>query len=258
MLIGQHDHALLSGWLACAWGNPQVPPQGGLPASLCLAASLHDLGWLELDRHPPWSREAGRPYSFQDLPAELRLPAYVRGVDRVEGEDAYAGLLCSRHYSSFVAPHAQEGAAFREYLAHEEARQARIQAEVGAPEEEAEAHLALLQLLDALSLYVCLNEPGAGKGEEHPWYREGFPTARLPGGGSLRLQARWLDPWRVELRPFPLRAELACALAYRRLPLGRRVEEGWPEAYLGAAEEIQVLRFVPPSGPRQAGAPQGG
>nr|WP_253735858.1 DUF3891 family protein [Paenibacillus sp. FJAT-26967] len=32
-----------------------------------------------------------------------------------------------------------------------------------------EQHFKLLKLCDELSLYVCLNEPGVSKDEEHPW-----------------------------------------------------------------------------------------
>ncbi|WP_156430913.1 DUF3891 family protein [Paenibacillus sp. FJAT-26967] len=50
------------------------------------------------------------------------------------------------------------------------ARQQRLKAKLNQPGESMiEQHFKLLKLCDELSLYVCLNEPGVSKDEEHPW-----------------------------------------------------------------------------------------
>lgn len=238
VLIEQHEHARLSGHLAALWDRPQVWP------ALILAAGLHDVAWLPLDRAPRWNPQAGRPFSFLDYPMEEKLAAYRSGLDRVAAVDAYAGLLCSRHYASFVEA---TGDAQRAFLDGESHRQAELRAGLRGEIEREQQDLALLQLWDRLSLYVALNEPGVAKAEEHPWYREGFPPVPVEDG-ELRLRARWIDRTRVALEPFPLVRPTAFVLAYRELSL-----EGLDAARLAPTHReaptlLQPVLFQPEPG----------
>lgn len=266
VLIHQHDHAKLSGTLATCWGNESIPAPPPPNAGLMLATALHDVGWMPLDHHPRWNEAEGRPFSFVDEPLERKLPAYVAGVDRVSAEDAYAGLLCSRHYTSFFPPEAVRrlGDQAAQYVAGERARQKQLQRslrEVGRQPELARADfdLALLKLWDNLSLYVALNEPGTSKEREHPWYRDGFSLThqdwaafqgdqeegRSSGGGAIRFQACWIDQGRVALRPFPLRKPVALCLRYQAVEKASIESLGFAAACSQAPPEVLVVRIVP-------------
>ncbi|HEY8450293.1 MAG TPA: DUF3891 family protein [Bacillota bacterium] len=258
VLIGQHDHAQLSGWLALLWGNERVAAPPPPRDALYLAAGLHDIGWVPLDRQPLWNQRAQRPYDFIDLPVEVRVEHYRQGLDLVEGLDAYAALLCSRHYLSFFPSQAAPGLSEteRSFIGGERARQRRLQSQLqqsGRTRELARCDfdLALLKLWDALSLYVALNEPGSAKAAEHPWYRHGFPP--LPPhpegtdapGQPLRLTARWLDDQRVALDPFPLREPATYMLPYKVVSKVEVARLGFPRALAQASEARQRVRFVP-------------
>ncbi|GEM_PF-251859 len=247
--ITQHDHAQLSGWLAAVWGNPDIPcPAAGGP--LVLASALHDVGWIPIDQRPRWNERTSQPYSFRDEPLARKLPQYTAGVDLVARHDPYAALLCSMHYTSFMPSGGNnlspETAA---YLQNEHARQTQLRktlTQTGrkADVARAEHDLSLLKLWDHISLYVALNEPGASKTREHPWYRDGFPpTALQPGGDPVRFMARWLDKSRIALQPFPLRAKLPYALPYRQVPKAEIEQHGLERAFQNSPIQIQVIWF---------------
>ncbi|MBX6378307.1 MAG: DUF3891 family protein [Clostridia bacterium] len=250
-LVAQHDHAQLSGWFASMWGNDRVPALPAPRQALCLAAALHDVGWLDVDQAPPWNETERRPYSFVDLPSSLRFPAYRAGIDRVEAEDPYAALLCSLHYTSFFLPGSEAAAepGADAFVAAEQERQARLVAALrrqgrSAEVDRAASDLALLKLWDNLSLYVALNEPGVSKEREHPWYRHGFPPVTLDATGTaVRFRARWLDERHIAVDPFPLRDELAYALPFR--VVGCLDGADWDSAYRSAPVLVQVIVFVP-------------
>ncbi|WP_168122358.1 DUF3891 family protein [Paenibacillus sp. HB172176] len=191
VMTTQHEHACFSGEIAAhfkseLWIDPH------LLEAVLLAIREHDRGWISLDETPVWYDRIKAPYSFMDYPLYPKLPMYTRGIDEVEDRNAYAALICSLHYASFKAIRASSHPDCIAYIQHEEERQNRItqQLRLSPASPVIAQHLRLLQLCDEISLYVCMNEPGAGKDEEHPWYRDGFET-RLHGGflrhmGSFR------------------------------------------------------------------------
>jgi hypothetical protein len=254
VLITQHDHAMLSGWLAVLWGNRAVPAPAEPAGPLCLAAALHDVGWTGLDRRPAWNEAEGRPYSFEDLPYDAKLPGRRAGVDRVEAEDAYAALLCSKHYPGLFPSGMRGRPDVAAFVAAEEARQRRLAAALLAAGRTAELDrveedLQLLRLWDEISLYVAMNEPGVSGEQEHPWFRHGFGWTAPAGDGSrLRFRARWLDSRRVALDPFPLREARAYALPYRLVSKEAIGRLGFQQADAEAAESVQVIQFVPEPG----------
>ncbi|QYJ16934.1 hypothetical protein Rxycam_02770 [Rubrobacter xylanophilus DSM 9941] len=210
LLVEQHEHGLLSGEFARRW-RERPRPYG----ATVYAVANHDVGWRKLDRKPLWNREAGRPYSFVDYPLGPRLEAYRRGIDLVEAESPYAGLLCSMHYCRFVR--GLEEAA--DFVAAEERRQERLRRALSGEELAGiSRNFLLLRLCDGLSLFVCLNEPGRN---EHPWYREGF---RFRGE---RLRPLWEDRRTLRLEPNPFREPFELRLPYRLVDReGREVGGG--------------------------------
>lgn len=200
LLIEQHEHGLLSGEFARRW-RERTHPYG----PTVYAVANHDVGWRELDREPLWNPEKKRPYSFVDYPLEPKLEAYGRGIDLVERESPYAGLLCSMHYQGFVRGLEEEPAA--RFVAAEERRQERLRRSLSGEELAGlRRNFLFLRLCDDLSLFVCLNEPGRN---EHPWYREGF---RFLGERFLPV---WEDRRTLRLEPNPFHEPFGLRLPYR-------------------------------------------
>lgn len=117
-LIQQHQHALVSGYLAAHWGGRnrfarlgQYPgathPQRWLD-EVVLAIAEHDNGWWEWEAMPRFNVEDGLPVGLGESAAPLptselaqwRSGGFVRwraGISRVIEEHPYAALLISLH-----------------------------------------------------------------------------------------------------------------------------------------------------------------
>jgi hypothetical protein len=165
LLFRQTDHALLSGAFARAWGNDLFPALERRDETL-VAAARHDDGWADWELQPTL-RPDGTPVDFIRIPVSEHVPLYRRGIDLVEREDAYAGLVASMHgerlYTRPFHPgmdpridhlQGEDRELAETYVAGERARQERLLAETGGPAEEA---WRLLQVWDRLSLLVCMS-----------------------------------------------------------------------------------------------------
>ncbi|HMJ02895.1 MAG TPA: DUF3891 family protein, partial [Conexibacter sp.] len=96
-IVLQTDHADLSGQLAAAWGGPGFARPEPYD-SVVRAAARHDDGWAVWERRPRLTAD-GAPQSFFTVPAAVHLAFYRAGVEVVQEEDPYAGLLVSMHMS---------------------------------------------------------------------------------------------------------------------------------------------------------------
>ena len=213
VLVRQADHALLSGWLAAAWGAP--PWTAPEPRdSAVVGARLHDVGWTVFDEALP-RRPDGRPYGFQEVARVVTTRLYLRGLDAVEAIDPYAGLLSSLHFSGFFTSHwgwptvsrpgsleGEEEAAVSGFLANELARQQRIRDRLGvdrALDRQLMCNYLWLQLWDRISLDVCRHGFTGWSGE----YPE-TPVGVDEPAETVRLRIR-LEPGGVcRLDPYPL------------------------------------------------------
>ncbi|HSR24221.1 MAG TPA: DUF3891 family protein [Candidatus Eisenbacteria bacterium] len=221
VLVRQTDHALLSGWLAAAWGAP--PWTAPRPYDSCVVgARLHDLAWAAFDEALP-RRPDGRPYAFHEVARAVSTRLYVHGLDAVEAIDPYAGLLASLHFSGFFTSHwdwrhghrppsleGEEGAAVDRFVAHERVRQRRLRDRLGVGgdrDRELMCAYVWLQLWDRVSLDVC-RHGFHGWSAEYPPAPVGFePDAEvvrlrvtLERGGVCRL-----DPYPLLPRPYRAR-----------------------------------------------------
>lgn len=213
LLVRQTDHALLSGWLAAAWGAPpwEVPEPYH---STVVGARLHDLAWTRFDEALP-CRPDGRPYAFAEVSRAVSTPLYVRGLDAVEALDAYAGLLGSLHFSGFYTSHwgwrhwarptsleGEERQAVDRFVEHELARQRRLRDLLGIGDDQdrqLRCNYLWLQLWDRISLDVC-RHGFSGFSEEYP----ATPLGPEASAGSVRLRIV-LEPDGVcRLDPYPL------------------------------------------------------
>lgn len=206
VLINQHEHGLLSGEIAFHWGNESFP---GIRYNLVLAASLHDYSWTMIDSALPWNDESKRPYDFINIPDELRLEIYQRGLDDVEKIQPYTALVTSLHYCSFFTR--GKSAEIDNFLDREKERQRRLRANYY--NKNLQLNLSLLQLFDNISLYLCLNKPGVRKENEHPWYKNGFETF-TDNNKSIKISASWKNKYTVAMDPFPFRKNWTTSLRY--------------------------------------------
>lgn len=201
VMIRQHDHAHLSGEMAKHLKREFFQSETFLH-DVIFAIYEHDRSWIALDDTPVWDDRRQAPFSFMNYPLLPKMALYKAGLDEIEAMNPYAGLLCSLHYSSFFM-HATQAECLV-FLQKERARQRSIKKRLQPiGEETVEHHFRLLKLCDDLSLYVCLNEPGVKKQEEHPWYRKGIkwtPTVQAKSDALLTLS--WMDERQIRVREF--------------------------------------------------------
>ncbi|WP_274651125.1 DUF3891 family protein [Paenibacillus humicola] len=237
-MIGQHDHAVLSGEIADRLVDGLF---GGDAAQVRYAVRQHDRAWIRLDRTPVWNDREHRPFSFFDYPLPPKLVLYRLGVDEVEEADAYAALLCSLHYTSFIDIRSSDDPDCVEFTSLERERQDRIRSAIGDPDEKrVSQHLKLLQLCDNLSLYVGMNEPGAEKRSEHPWFRNG--VGKL-ADGKMR-EASWIDNETIRITPWLIESDFTASLPLKRVSKDAVQRLGIQRAYAEAKQEVQTVTFT--------------
>ncbi|HET7626884.1 MAG TPA: DUF3891 family protein [Bacillales bacterium] len=214
-LIRQHDHGLLSGEIAARWGNEHFSSPGH---SMIIAASLHDLSWIEADEQILWDEAAERPHDFVSLPNEHRLPMYEKGLQLTEQLNPFGGLLVSKHYCSFLNDN--ENAETDRFLQNERNRQQRLTERFS--ESALDRDLLQLQCWDNLSLYVCMHRPGCSKDEEIDWFKNGIRCPKK-SGEDVWINVKWLNERTISLDPFPFQESWSTTVPYTRMrkSLGR-------------------------------------
>ncbi|MGV3502290.1 MAG: DUF3891 family protein [Adhaeribacter sp.] len=247
VLITQHDHARLAGIMAAHW-HPDYFPGPAQRQAVELAVHSHDLAWIVPDRQEAWDAARQRYYSFVDFPLPAKLAHYVRGIDQAVALDAYAGLLCSLHYATFPDMGATEaGKTFQlgEQARQEQLRQA-LQLHSPGQWQQLQEQVQLLKCCDSLSIYLCINEPGVSKAQEHPWYRQGLPgTNSFPFAGGRNLQVSWRDPFRVQVQPFAFDRAFELQIPYRRVSKARLRETDGGQALQEAVFQHYPVHLEP-------------
>lgn len=214
LLFRQTDHALLSGAFAAAWGNDTIPAPARRP-SVLVAASRHDDGWAEWELAPR-TGPGGAPIDFIHIPIDEHVALYKRGIDLVENEDAYAGLVASMHgerlytrpFFPGMDPRIQHLVGRNlelatAYVEGEHKRQERLLGEVGdgGVDVDAEETWRLLQVWDRLSLLVCMHSL-------QDTFEQTLPPIATPNG-DVQIVARGSGDGGVVLDPYPFAAEPA-------------------------------------------------
>lgn len=235
-MITQHDHAKLSGDIARHFREIFFVNELYIE-NVLLAIYEHDRAWIELDHTPVWNDKNASPFSFMDYPLIPKLAYYKQGINQVEEKNPYAALLCSLHYSSFRIFQNTTQANCLQFYNQELIRQRRIRSNFSQINQETiSAHLRLLQLCDDISLYVCLNQAGVTKENEHPWYRAGF--------NNTAFEANWINEKEISLLPSPFRNALKVKLRLKRV-LKRMINQlGIEEAYKNSDWIEQELIFL--------------
>jgi Protein of unknown function (DUF3891) len=179
ILIRQTDHAVLAGFFAREWGNDLFKCPEPVE-SFRLAVTEHDNGWREWELTPELDPRTRLPYSFMSLPTEEHMALYQRGIERVVKEDRYAALLVSMHcqglydraratipgYSAKYVK-STECELVSGFMQNLKLQQLRLKVDLRADpvlknyaqENRLATNAKLLEALDRLSLYFCLDSP---------------------------------------------------------------------------------------------------
>lgn len=240
VLVRQVDHQDQCALMARAWGN-DIFSRPEPYAPLETAAALHDEGWRTWEQAPRVAE--GAPVNFTAIDRETHVALYAAGIGAVVASDTRAGLLVSMHGQGLyegrggldaepAPPREERPAAVRDFLAEQDAVQARLRGRIGAGDaltQWARACYRLLQTWDSLSLYLVwrgLSEGGRGTLPKVPrdeWDAEGVTLAIAPAG-----------PDTCTITPWPFADDVV------ELPVPARVIEDRPyadDADLGASLE---------------------
>jgi len=272
-LITHPEHGRVAGELCRRWGNHafQTPAQH---EALLIAATHHDDGWYELDGRPSFNAQEARPAHFLELPLEVTVGPYGRGVDSVYARDGHAGALVSMHWAGLY--HTRFGLHGGEPVAHplavevvaeqDHRRAAALREAWGGrglrSEFEHETWYAyeLLQAFDLMSLALGLVNPDEPAVDdpvpvpstlarvEQPRGARSIPAVPVaPGGPYIELTLRIPSPGVVSLDPYPFsEPSFELEVSARRLE-GRRYTsaEEAASAYHGAEPQAISIQVRP-------------
>lgn len=243
VLTEQLQHSIVSGEMLSHWKYTDVIDSSLFP-SVHYAISMHDFGWQNFDVQPFWNDRNNQPYTFMDFPMMAKLVIYQHAADEMEKENPYAALLCSHHYQNFLK-HKEETAA-KKFVAREEQRATDIKHSFSNFDEAVfQYHYGLLSLLDGLSLFAAITEPGAAKEALGPVFKEGLSIPDVLGLTKERMTLQWLDDATVALNPFPFAESFSCLFQQKKISKAAIAEIGFLEAYQQADYADFTVQFVP-------------
>jgi hypothetical protein len=273
-LITHAEHGRVAGDLSRRWGNERFEAPAHQEA-LQTAATHHDDGWHELDGRPSFNPEHGRPAHFLELPLEVTVGPYGRGVDSVYARNRHAGALVSMHWAGLY--HTRFGLDGGERLRHplavevvaeqDHRRVAALRDAWGGRGRRSEFErqtwyaYELLQALDLMSLALGLidtRQPTLG-GDfvsvpstlarlEQPAGVRTVPAVPVASGGPyVTLALRVTAPGRVDIDPYPFsEAGFEVEVSSRRIEdLRYRSAEEAASAYHSAQPEPVAIRVGP-------------
>lgn len=242
IMIEQHHHAHISKKIINKWTDFFLNDDP-LSNSVLYAIKMHDFGWDSFDRQPFWNDKVKSPFSFIDFPILPKLTLYTEGVNQVELIDPYAAALCSAHYINFLKNHSTHEV--MTYINKENARIKRISSSFPTMTKEIfNRHLALLKFADNISLYVCLNDPGVAKSEEHFFFKEGIPISKEinPTNKDL-IDAYWINDKTISLKGLPYIPSFSILLKQKKL-LKKDIEKtGFIDQYQSVPYENKNITF---------------
>lgn|SRR5699024_1391044 len=244
IMIEQDNHAQLSGEMIANW-NDSLFIDTKFKKTVEFAIFHHDCGWKSFDKQPFWNDEKMAPFTFTNFPILPKTVLYKHGIDEVEKEDEYAALLCSMHYMRFLLNRRTQEAKI--FVQKEKERRNRIIRSLSTFDSYLfDFHYGLLQLCDNLSLYICLNEPGTSKEEEHFFYRDGIPlSTSLHGFQQDKLKTEWVDKDTVTINEFPFASKLTLMLKQKVISKKLIADKGLDKSYQDAPYEHVKIRLVP-------------
>lgn len=235
VMIRQHAHAIISEQMTRNL-KKELLPDDDWQRSVFYAIKMHDVGWRNFDAEPLWNDEKQSPYSFIDYPNRIKTVLYKHGIDEVAKEDLYAGLLCSKHYVHFLGSESSPEAT--QFVENEKNRQQSIQDKLGVDDELVTFHFDLLRFADNLSLFLCLNKPGAGKEESHYFFKNGIRLPRrFEKQFGERLHLEWFDKQTIVSGKSLFQESFTLSIPFKKVAKDIIAEQGVRVSYQEAVEE---------------------
>ena len=242
IMIRQHHHAAISGKMMESV-QANFFPDDSFKHSVLYAIKMHDFGWENFDKEPFWNDEKDTPYSFIDFPNTAKTVIYKHGIDEVEKNDAYAGLLCSMHYSQFLAKDASELS--QAFITNEQKRQKAIRDKMEIDPGLFTFHFELLQLADTLSLFLCLNKPGSRKEEIHSLFKNGMRLpAALEGQFGKKLELEWVNEGTVSCKPLLFQNSVTLSIPLKKVAKESISAVGLRRSYTETEEQYCSLKII--------------
>ena len=245
--VSQPAHAWVSGQLARHWRETDFI---GVREEVCLAAEQHDIGFLGWEQAPTLNPSTGLPYTFMEMPRELHLEIWTRGIQQMLRFGRYPALLVSRHFTGLTQRNGPCGTRHeerltRQFLQQQEEFQASLETSLAndfyygeySSEEVLRHHQQLVSLWDWMSLLLChgLERPQTVAWPE--WKTQGVEMQLTPledGGAKVKV-----EPW-----PFKVLAlELVCE--GRHLLRNYTDEKEMREGLRAAAPLVLEVRLEP-------------
>lgn len=252
-IVLQTDHARLAAQFAGAWGGgPFRAPEPLEP--VCLAATIHDDGWLAWEERPAISPETGRPYDFMNLPTPQHLDIYERCVALTMREHLYSALLVSLHgtglyrqryghmsHLTFKPVYPAFQPAADRYLADQDALQTSLLADLQPDKTALWTHYRWLQCWDLLSLVLGLFDPK----EKRALSLGVMP--HYPGGPEVEIVVRGAGVGVFQVSPWPFLTEsLTVALPVRYVPDRAYASDAEFRAVFAQAPQEELTLSVAP------------
>lgn len=243
VMIEQVNHARISGELIANWKD-SLFKRIEIGESVEYAIYNHDCAWKPIDKQPFWNDRTNKPYTFIDFPTPAKLVFYKHGIDQVEQRDTYSALLCSEHYKRFLLNDSTEHA--KSFVSQENQRQKQLITKLPAFNKRLfDIHYELLQLCDKLSLYICLNEPGADKKDEHPFFRNGISVSSILNfPGPAVLIPKWIDKNTIIINSPPFKGPVTIALKQKVVAKAAIAKNGLIASYEQAPIEETEMNIV--------------
>src|SRR5699024_1425614 len=227
--IEQDHHAHIAAQMIEKWKSHFLN-KDSFAESVLYAIEQHDVGWHYFDKEPLWNDETKQPYTFIDLPLLIKTVLYTYGVTIVEKRNPYAAALCSAHYTKFLEKY--EMKEVQQYITKESLRREKIiQAYPEVCKDTFAKHLALLQLADNMSLYICLHEAGENL-LKHRYFKNGIYIPEIIDKNDDKfISAHWTDDHTLQLGNIEHVESFSICLEERFVPKKRIKQEGFLTSY---------------------------
>lgn len=258
VMVRQDDHMYHAGEMAQRWGNEFF----GKPTpneSVCKAIGLHDIGWKEYDDQLPFDPEKKGPVNFTEVDLRKHVEFYGKGYQQVLEEDRYAGLLVGMHWiglytrrfgydPSFTYETTEALRPFMEETINQKQkewvdfkqdmwnskRQTRSEFE-----DKIWMHYELFQVMDRLSLFICMNDPNKSAETKLG------PVRFTLKGEPVYLDVRLVGDAKVTVDPFPFDKEFEVSLPACKIPDSTYAsQDDLTKAYQSASEEAIKCKIL--------------
>jgi hypothetical protein len=256
-MIRQDEHMIQSGFMATRWGNAEMA-RPETDASVELAVSQHDIGWGKPDDEILFNSETGLPFNFTHVNIRQHLEFYGNGYREILKQDPYAGLLIGMHWlglyrsrygydpslvikiSEDLVPLLKKTIADREKewidikLERWNGKESRREFE-----DRIWMHYEWLQLLDRISLFICMNDLNEVKqttlGKFRCSLNEGYQSLNIKSTGNGE----------ISFDRFPFDSEFDLSVPVRCIPDRRySSQEELREAYFAATLKQLTCRII--------------